>query len=314
MSILLDTRTVPEAERRDYWSEGISEHFFPARFAPAEATPFSGRVTGADIGSISVRTIRGGRHSIARTPRMIAASDPESILLCQVRTGSCRVEQGGRIARLAPGDLAAHDTSLPSLVEADDAFEMHVVGFPRWLIGGLADRIAPRTAQRVAASGELMANMAGPLLASVAKAAQDRILDDIEASRATEMLLSLLRVLFDRPLDDGLRPSGSAVLLTRMRDYALAHLSDPDLGPENLARAHFVSTRYVHRLFASSGIGVSAWIRERRLDAAVRELRAHRERPIASVAADCGFVDPAGFSRAVRRAYGFSPRELRARG
>ena len=52
----------------------------------------------------------------------------------------------------------------------------------------------------------------------------------------------------------------STALLERMRRYALEHLHDPGLGPEQLARAHFVSTRYVHKLFAASGAGVAAWI------------------------------------------------------
>ena len=47
------------------------------------------------------------------------------------------------------------------------------------------------------------------------------------------------------------------MLLARMQRYVMAHLQDPELGPEQIARAHYVSTRYVHKLFAASGAGVS---------------------------------------------------------
>ena len=100
-------------------------------------------------------------------------------------------------------------------------------------------------------------------------------------------------------------------LLERMRRYALEHLRDPGLGPDQIARAHFVSTRYVHKLFAAAGCGVAAWVREQRLERAWAELRRSSETSVASVAARWGYRDPASFSRAFRQTYGCSPRELR---
>ena len=97
-----------------------------------------------------------------------------------------------------------------------------------------------------------------------------------------------------------------------MRRYALAHLHDPGLGPEQIARAHYVSTRYVHKLFAAAGTGVSAWIREQRMERAAQELRESGESSIAHVASRWGYRDAASFSRAFRRAHGRSPRDVRA--
>ena len=96
-----------------------------------------------------------------------------------------------------------------------------------------------------------------------------------------------------------------------MQRYAVQHLHDPNLGPEQIARVHFVSTRYVHKLFAASGSGVSAWIRDRRLTGALLDVRG-TDTPIAMVAARWGYRDPASFSRAFRTAYGRAPREVRA--
>jgi AraC-like DNA-binding protein len=89
------------------------------------------------------------------------------------------------------------------------------------------------------------------------------------------------------------------------------HLHDPGLGPDQIARAHYVSSRYVHKLFASSGAGVAAWIRERRFEGAVGDLRRSPETPIAAVAARWGYRHPASFSRAFREVHGCAPRDAR---
>jgi transcriptional regulator GlxA family with amidase domain len=45
-----------------------------------------------------------------------------------------------------------------------------------------------------------------------------------------------------------------------------------------------------------------------------RWLLVHSDLEVGSVSLECGFQDSAHFARAVRQAYGRSPRELRARG
>ena len=99
-------------------------------------------------------------------------------------------------------------------------------------------------------------------------------------------------------------------LLIRLQRYAAEHLHDPDLGPERLASAHFLSTRYVHKLFAASGSGVSEWIRDRRLAGATEELR-ESGTAIADVAERWGYRNPASFSRAYRERYGCAPSDVR---
>jgi AraC-like DNA-binding protein len=97
-------------------------------------------------------------------------------------------------------------------------------------------------------------------------------------------------------------------------DHIDLHLREPDLGPERIAKAHFISTRYVHELFQPEGTTVSAWIRARRLEGARRDL-ADPELAgltISALAARWGFSDPARFSRAFRAVYGCSPTEARA--
>ncbi|KAE8765386.1 helix-turn-helix domain-containing protein [Georgenia thermotolerans] len=315
MSTLLDTRTVTPSDRPDYWSAGIAEHFFPASLQPPDDHPFAARLTGGDVGPIAVHSIRGVPHRITRTARMVAATDPDYLLLYLLRHGACRIEQDERSWVLGPGDIGFHDTSRPSAFEARDGLDVAVFSIPKWFLGAGADHIARATATPMPQRRRPMVRMAVPFLAAFAQAAEAGTLSEQEREGLSDMLGTMLRMLCGDDDAEELsqdRGARTEAFLTRMRRYALENLHDPGLGPEQIARAHFVSTRYVHKVFAEAGTGVSAWIREQRMERAAQELRESGESSIAHVASRWGYRDAASFSRAFRRAHGRSPRDVRA--
>jgi AraC-like DNA-binding protein len=59
----------------------------------------------------------------------------------------------------------------------------------------------------------------------------------------------------------------------QIKAYIDDHLGDLALGPTSIARAHYISTRYLHKLFAGERLTVSDWVRRRRLEACRRDLR-----------------------------------------
>jgi AraC-like DNA-binding protein len=210
---------------------------------------------------------------------------------------------------LRPGDLACHDTSLPSVFEGLETFEVLLFSVPRWFIGARSGNMARRSATLASGAGAPLARLAAPFLASLVRAAADGDgLPDNEGDGAAEMILPVLRTAFGGDAPAGTSPV--TPLLARLQRFAAEHLHDPDLGPERLANEHFVSTRYVHKLFAASGSGVSEWIRDRRLEGAREELRTSGT-PIAAVAERWGYRNPASFSRAYRDRYGSAPSDVR---
>ncbi|MET0830270.1 MAG: helix-turn-helix domain-containing protein [Microbacterium sp.] len=307
----LDTRRVAPSDRPDYWSAGIAERFFPMQVDTVAAASLDARLVAGMVGPVAVGAIQGHPHRVVRTSRMIAAGDPESILLYLLVRGAVRLEQDDRSCVLRRGEIACHDTSRPSAFEGQEAFEVLVFSVPRWFIGVRAENIARRSATTPTHGGASLARLAAPFLAGIARtAAEGEGLSDAEAEGAAGMLLPLLHGVFGGEQTDAVQaPSGA--LLARMQRYALERLHEPDLGPERLAAAHFVSIRYVHKLFAASGSGVSEWIRDRRLEGATAELRESQGTAIAVVAARWGYRNPASFSRAFRDRYGCAPRELR---
>ena len=275
------------------------------------APSFEARLASGQAGPVAVRTIQGLPHRVARTPRMVAAADPECILLYLPTRGVTYIEQDDRSCVLRPGDIACQDTSRPSTFEGREGFEMLVFSVPKWFIGARADNIARHTATRVAGGEGGLTHLAAPFLVSLARTAVGSGgLSSRDGEGAAEMLLPMLRSIYgEEGIADARSRSGE--LLARMQRYVMEHLHDAELGPERIAQAHFVSTRYVHKLFASTGTGVSAWVRERRLEGAAGELRDSQVTTIATVAARWGYSNPASFSRAFRELHGCAPRELR---
>ena len=142
-------------------------------------------------------------------------------------------------------------------------------------------------------------------------------------SRATirnvaERVIDLVRRLYvdlgspAQPRDPARRPS---CCCTRRRIID-ANLGDPGLGPEQVARACFISTRYLYRVFEREGLGVCEWIRCARLDRCRRDLvdPAFADQSIVAIASRWGFPNAPHFSRLFREAYGCSPRDYRHNG
>lgn len=99
----------------------------------------------------------------------------------------------------------------------------------------------------------------------------------------------------------------------RIKAYVHTRLTDPDLTIHSIAHDIGLSPRYLHRLFADSGLRLKQWVLAQRLDACYRDLTSppSLKSPIYIVAQRWGFADYAHFCRAFRAQFGISPSALR---
>jgi AraC-like DNA-binding protein len=113
----------------------------------------------------------------------------------------------------------------------------------------------------------------------------------------------------------GTRACADNAVLREVKDYIEDNLADPELTPDRVAHAFFISTRTLHRIFARHDLTVSAWIKHRRLERAKRALRAPGRDllPIGEIASRVGFSNAAAFSREFSQTNGVSPRRYRTR-
>ncbi|MEX5301344.1 GlxA family transcriptional regulator [Kocuria sabuli] len=112
----------------------------------------------------------------------------------------------------------------------------------------------------------------------------------------------------ERPLPP--RPDDHAI--SRVMDWTGQHLGDP-LSIEVLAAAAHMSTRTFVRAFrAATGTTPATWVRTRRLDEA-RRLLETTDRPIDTIAAECGIGSPVTLRQNFAAAFKTSPSQYRAR-
>ncbi|WP_083364923.1 AraC-like ligand-binding domain-containing protein [Microterricola viridarii] len=291
----------------------VSESFVPLHVTSARPEPFRGSIRSTDVDDIHVSEVSASQHTVERTPELIARGDRHYFKLSLQLAGNGLLIQDNREAVLQPGDVAVYDTNRPYSLVFDDDFRTMVVMFPKHLIDLPVDVVGQLTAVRMPGS-EGVGRMIVPFLSQLVGN-----LDQLGGATGTRLVhsaLDLVTTMFSSQLDlerSAVHPHQA--LMQRVRAYIDANLASTDLGPGQIAAAHYISTRHLHGLFQEEGTTVSTWIRTRRLERCRRELvdPVHTHRPVAAIAARWGFVDAAHFSRVFKAAYGVAPSELRAR-
>jgi AraC-like DNA-binding protein len=310
MSVTVDTAEVAARERFAYWSEAQSQLFFPLDVRAAQPGSFSGRAQSHALGPVRVRRIAAAGHRVRRTRRAIAADDPEQFELSLLLAGTQELAQDGRRAALGPGDLVCMDSSRPYAARSPEPFEMLVFAVPKALLRPHVDLVGGRTASAIRAGDGLSALIA-PFLRSVGDGLRDGTVSEDDADLG-ESVVDLVRGLYaGRARAAPVRPD----LLAEVKATIDRRLHEPDLRPATVAAAHFISTRYLHRLFEPEGVTVSEWIRARRLERCRRDLEdpALASETVLAIASHWGLRNPGHFSRLFHHAYGVPPSAVRGR-
>jgi AraC-like DNA-binding protein len=313
MTVVCDTATVPASDRAELWVEAVSELFVPLECIPRGGTRFFGRLRAGTLGPVQLCGLEVSPHTVKRTPKLAANTAGDQYKLSLSLGGEALIVQDGREAVLRPGDFAIYDCTRPYTLVANDPFRMLVCVLPRDIIGLSPERIAAATATRIPGSGGIAWAMA-PFLKRLADLA---IREEVppDEHRVVESVVDLVESLCASVISDDTGPyaHSRAELLLRIRAYIDSHLGDPDLTPTQIAAAHFISKRYLHKLFEAEGVSVSRWIRERRLERCRCDLagQQRRDETVTTIGMRWGFMDAAHFSRLFRDAYGCTPTEYR---
>jgi AraC-like DNA-binding protein len=305
--LMLDTRDVPVQERFELWASESRRIFEPMEVSSPFSADFHGRTRGDPLGPLVIHRLAADRSTVRRTRRMIADSDEEWLQLALSVRGSCRVTQDGRSMELTPGKLTTWQSSSPYTVDAVTPFGLVVAFLPRALLGGHADRLHRATATPLdgsAGRGRLLRAM----LVQIARGLKAGELGSRDADVAESVLLLLRGAPAAVPSDRG------SLLRAQALAHIDAHLGDPGLCPERIARALYVSRSQLDRVFADEELGIAAAIRRARLERCREDLADRRlaDRTIFDIAARWGFVSAPHFTRTFRRAYGCAPSEYRA--
>jgi AraC family transcriptional activator of tynA and feaB len=298
-------------ERVAGWRDLLREHFVALDVHADAAGPFDGAVRSSLVGHLAVASVASTEQDCLRTPGL-ARGDPDAYLqVGLVARGQAVVRQDGREALLSPGAYTIYETGRPFAWRFRGPWELLVFTWPRELVG--LDEETSRAATARALGGDRLGGIVGRTLADVV-ASPPRLSPDGGRRLATELadLVGTVAGEALRPVPGG---RSAAELRARVDAYVAEHLEDPDLTPETIARAHFVSTRQLHRAFAEASTTVGRLVRQRRLEYGRRELGDSRlgALSVTDIALRCGFGDLATFSRAFKDAFHEPPSTFRRR-
>ncbi|WP_260630172.1 MULTISPECIES: helix-turn-helix domain-containing protein [Streptomyces] len=289
----------------------------PGHPSRREALPRAAlQVAAHPLNLLRVATVTGPATTVEPAPMVASSPDAADHLVVAVHgRGVASFVRNGELLACGPQDVVVLDAATPFAFQEADDFVLHLVGVPRRLLGA-----APATVNRLCGvhphGRGAIASLLGPLLADVTATARD--LPPRARGHLAGTVTGLLGALAtetetetETPGDLPDTPTDHQALTSQLRTYVNERLSDDDLSPGGIAAHHHISTRLLHKLFATDGITVSRWIRQRRLHESRRELAApHSGRPhpaVASIAKRWGFPNAAHFSRTFRSAYDVSP-------
>ncbi|MEU2337835.1 helix-turn-helix domain-containing protein [Streptomyces sp. NPDC013172] len=283
--------------------------FAPLRVGDARPAGFEAVVNHVVMGPVTIAHINATAATVTRDDRSITSSDVEWMHFNLQHRGPLTAVQDDRSATVKPGQLFACDNTRPYRLVGAGPIDMTVLCVPRARLGRHADSVSKRTAQPVSVQDGID-GLLGHALSTVDGGG---VQGGAARAHLADALVALLLAAFTDTSPE--RTSVTSCLVDRIRAYVLAHLSDPHLSAERVARLHRISVRHLHSLFKGSDLTFAAWVRHERLQRIRLDLGAPASSGIstAAIAAKWGVHDVKHLGRALKREFGATVGDLRRR-
>jgi AraC family transcriptional regulator, positive regulator of tynA and feaB len=292
---------------RDDWQVGLRRHFLPLGCSVADPLSFQCHAVVARLCGNTVAELRVDASRLVRRAVDIDGGEGGFIKILWQLAGRCRVQQGANRATLEAGTWTICDPGREYTIELDRGARFLLLLVPRAQCPGWLSSLNALSARALPPGGPAHIAMAA-LAAMLRDAAQ---LDTQSATTLHESVVALIeRALM---IEMGSRGLGAQprrqVALPQVQDYILNHLNDTRLSVGRVANVFGVSRRSLYNLFAPSGVTPHAFIQEAKLNRACDLLNqpTSRQTSVAGIARQCGFADPAHFSRAFHARHGVAP-------
>lgn len=308
MPAAMRERTSIVLEDFDEWMQWSSSHYSKSNSVRHSSRRFAAEVSAWTYGPIELSKtvfLEDGTATYLRGPAEIREDPRDHFELLSIVRGEVELEQSGRRSTLTGGDCVIYNQARPFSLQFRGECETIFLNVPsarllrRWPDAGRL------TALRVGGESKFGC-FVGAMLRDLVKL-------DMDAETAgrvglgysvTDTVLASLELELRGHLANA---GADTSLLTQTKNFILAHLSDPELAIEDIAKALDISRSTLNRLFAAEATTPMKWIWHQRLAACYEALAAGRVKQITTLAFDHGFNDLSHFSRSFKKMYGRSP-------
>ncbi len=316
MAVLLDTSPLPGADRQEALRAALSAASAPTSVElandPADRAPALINVWQLGEGTrlISARLPALRLH---RTPGHIKRTADERISLSVLSAGRSRLSHLGQTRDSQPNQLCLVDlTSTYYYERARSPLSQHTVYVDNSCLVVPVDLVR-RAAPRLPSSPlyELTRDHLRNLADAAARSEDTPVAELLGSATRTLVRALLVTAAAD---DTQAAQALHELLPDRIRFYIREHLTEADLTPARVARAHHISERYLFKLWSSQDVSLAETIMNLRLEGARKDLKEPQlsTRTVAETARRWGFSDSTHFARRFRQAYGQSPGRSRS--
>lgn len=308
----MNSLVIESADSQRGWVDLINDRFVPLQISNASSVELSGKVSTTHIGHLQASAVCSGPQVFKR-PASLVGVGRELIAIGVVEAGCGYLEQNGHRCQVDGGSFAWYDTSRPFTWAFSGDYELRVYAWPRRSLGVSDTELERLTAHAVSAKTGV-----GRLVAPSLKAVfgdDDVAVSPHDAGRVADELAEFGFIAAAAAYTHWSCDDIDHDLLGRIQGFIEENFDDPELSSRLIADHFYMSTRTLNRVFAKAGLSVAAWVKERRMQHALRMLKssAGRSLSIATIAYNCGFSTPAAFSRDFARRFGQSPSQYRLR-
>lgn len=307
MSQLFTTDLLPASDRIDAWQWNAQKICGDCRIQLPKSS-FHGAIEIWHVGGLRLTRFSSSPLSFWKWPSETVSPDNRFCIVITQLAGARRYLQNGNSVLLYAGDTTLIDSGRPWSSSCGTDCGRLYLRVPRWMMENRLRLREIPIAQRICGSRGLGATLFR-LLRSLYEEAEQ-----LKAEEAAVALDAYFRILSACVGGAESHQQRRAELRPRIHRFIDEHLSDPGLGPAEIAAVADISVRHLHRLFSEGGNTLGECIRARRLEYCRNDLANPRLRSktITEIAFSWGFSDSAHFSRCFRRRFGICPRIFRA--
>jgi AraC family transcriptional regulator, positive regulator of tynA and feaB len=312
MSQSFSTDLIPVSDRVDAWQWRAQQICGNCHIQFPKHSPFRGSIDSRRVGGFQLTRFSSSSLSFRKSPTETPNSDDRCCIVITQIKGARHYSQNGASVILRPRDSILIDSGLPWSSSCPTECARLYLRVPRWLIEDRALTDTLPLARRIsgdAGPGAALYHVSTSLYQEAERWKKE------EATAALDGYLDILSACIGHPVGADLEDrQHGAELFSRIESFIETHLTDPTMGPAEIASAVGISVRHLHRLFSLRAHTAGDWIRRRRLQQCHRDLvdPRLRERTITEIAFFWGFSDSAHFSRCFRRQFGVCPRAFRS--
>lgn len=310
------TQTIPEispdvsSEERDFhWRTAVHDRLASLKLQPTNRFQGYGSHEARDIGDLLITDWQCPDLEGIRGNTM-AAKEAESLLLFIVTTGRQIVQTPHETVVLRPGAILIMSSRTTGKIVIPGKVQKRTVRVPLTALApydtgpGVPDFLCLDTGENP------LARLTQDFLTGVD--AQLDQMSPVDAEGARNALLVLIAgMIRSSHTPDVTETDFLPFLRQQLENWIADHLTEGAIRVGDLAVAHNVAPRTVHRAFATTGDTMGGVVRAHRLAAARNDL-VHTAASVAAIAHRWGFCDASHLGREFRREFSMSPGDYRA--